>query len=69
MSDLYTKAVLTVVALALTVIAGRDVLRPATAQLPTRVTLDEPIRVVLDHVDRDAFRNVSPLHPLPVQMQ
>jgi hypothetical protein len=70
MTDIYTKAVLTVIALALIVIAGRDALRPATAQSPTRVTLDEPIRVTLDGVDRDAFRNLrNSLYPLPVKMQ
>jgi hypothetical protein len=60
MSDLYTKAVLTVIALALIVIAVRDMLRPATAQ--------SPMHVILDNVDTNAFAQLQfTLHPLPVK--
>lgn len=65
MSDLYTKAVLTVIALALIVIAGRDVLRPATAQAP-----QAPMHVMLDHVDPNAFAQMQfSLYPVPVKIK
>jgi hypothetical protein len=60
MSDLYTKAVLTVIAFALIVIAVRDMLRPATAQAP--------MHVILDNVDTNAFAQMQfTLYPLPVK--
>jgi len=62
MSDLYTKTVLTVIAFALIVIAGRDLLRHATAQ--------SPMHVILDSVDISAFVHLqSSSFPLPVKVK
>jgi hypothetical protein len=62
MADTYTKAVLTVIAFALIVIAGRNVLGPATAQ--------SPMQVILKEVDREAFRDVTySVYPLPVKVK
>jgi hypothetical protein len=62
MADIYTKAVLTVIALALIVIAGRDLLRPATAQ--------SPMHVILDDIDRGAFQQVYySTYPLAVYVK
>lgn len=76
MSDLYTKAVLTVIALALIVIAVRDVLTPATAQAPMHVILDQvdpkgsPTSVYLSQVDRNAFGLLQYSNfPLPVKVK
>jgi hypothetical protein len=62
MADTYTKAVLTVIALALIMIAARDMVGPSTAQSPTHV--------VLDQIDGNAFGQLQyTLYPLPVKVK
>jgi hypothetical protein len=54
MNDRYTKAVLTVIAIALTIIAARDwtPFRSAVAQ-------NGPVRVIVDSVDTYAFQRTT----------
>lgn len=58
MVDRYTKIVLTVIALALVIIAGRPIVPPALAQ-------SGPVHVIVDSVASFAFQFAGPIavHP------
>ncbi len=57
MADSYTKAILTVIALALVCIAikGANIIKPAVAQS------DQPVHVVIDSFGFQAFQNAGAL--------
>ncbi len=55
MVDRYTKAVLTVIAVSLAIIATKDVVPPAHAQM------DGPVHVVVDSVASYALQYAGPL--------
>ncbi len=56
MTDRYTKCVLTVIAVALTIIAGQETLKPASA-----IAQSGPVHVFIDGANAFAFQFAGPL--------